>query len=78
MMFVAAAFSAILRVHPSRNPLSSPAWSLDRIAIHYRENNRRGYALISPVRREEFMTLLGQRARLEESPKGLVPIAPHD
>lgn len=56
---------AILRVYPTRNPLSAPAWSLDRLGIDWRKGGSRSLALISPARREEFLELLGDRARLE-------------
>ncbi|MDJ0868443.1 MAG: PH domain-containing protein [Myxococcota bacterium] len=39
---------AIESVRPSRNPLSAPAWSLDRLRIDYRAGAQTKYALISP------------------------------
>lgn len=64
--------TAILRVHPTRNPISSPAWSLDRLSIHYMDGRQRGYLLISPVDGDFFLTLLRERAHLVDSPRGLV------
>ncbi len=43
---------SIKKMELSNNPLSSPAASLKRIAIHY---NKWGYVLISPKNREAFM-----------------------
>lgn len=43
---------SIKKMELSNNPLSSPAASLKRIAIHY---NKWGYVLISPKNREAFI-----------------------
>ncbi len=43
---------SIRKMELSNNPLSSPAASLKRIAIHY---NKWGYVLISPKNREAFI-----------------------
>jgi len=57
----------IVEVSPSRNPLSSPALSLDRLAIKVEKNGKRRLAmLISPKDKAEFMALL------TEIDKGLV------
>lgn len=56
---------AIQRVYPTRNPLAAPAWSLDRVGIVYTRTRGRGFALVSPERRAEFLDLLMQRAGLE-------------
>lgn len=40
---------------PTRNPLSAPAWSLDRLQIDYRKNDGVQYALISPEDKTGFM-----------------------
>src|SRR5690606_295744 len=41
----------IERVYPTWNPLSAPAWSLDRLGVRYRTGGRwPSLALISPVR----------------------------
>lgn len=55
----------IIRVYPTRNPLSAPAWSLNRLGIVYTKGRSRSFALISPERRDEFLELLAARARLE-------------
>lgn len=51
---------AIREVHPTRNPLSSPALSLDRLAIRIR--GAHFPVMISPARREEFLADLLSRA----------------
>ncbi len=43
---------SIKKMEMSRNPISSPAASLKRIAIHY---NKWGYVLVSPKNRELFI-----------------------
>ena len=50
----------ITSVEPTRNPLSSPALSLDRLLIRY--GGRR--IMISPAARDEFLAELARRARL--------------
>lgn len=50
---------AIDSVTPSRNPLSSPALSLDRLLIQWGPGPRR--ILISPSRRSEFLQELSYR-----------------
>jgi len=47
------------RVRPSRNPLSSPAASLDRLSIKW--NEERKHVLISPVDKMEFMNAIDRR-----------------
>lgn len=47
--------STILQVRPSRNPLSSPAWSLDRLRIDYSKDGKVKYLLISPEERKRFI-----------------------
>lgn len=49
----------IREVKPTRNPLSSPALSLDRLEIRY---GQRGFLLISPEDRERFFRSLGLQA----------------
>ena len=46
-------------VGPSRNPLSSPAASLDRLLIKWRGGRKR--ILISPDRKADFLRQLDQR-----------------
>ncbi len=43
------------RVEPSRNPVSAPAWSLDRLRVDYRKNGRSAFVLISPQNKFAFM-----------------------
>jgi membrane protein YdbS with pleckstrin-like domain len=47
--------SSIVRVQPTRNPLSAPAWSLDRLRIDYLKNGKLRYVLISPENKETFL-----------------------
>ncbi len=54
--------SSIERVHPTRNPLSAPAWSLDRLRINYRKKGKITFALISPENKEAFLRELAQKA----------------
>ncbi len=56
-------FALIDRVCPSRNPLSSPALSLDRVRIQYR-SGLLGMILISPEPRAQFLSELTKRANL--------------
>lgn len=42
----------IYEVYPTRNPLSAPAWSLDRVRIRF--TSSRFGALISPERQDQF------------------------
>jgi len=67
----------IERVYPTWNPLSAPAWSLDRLGVRYRTGGRwHGLALISPVRQEAFLSLLAERAGLRADGTGLTRGAP--
>jgi hypothetical protein len=50
--------SSIESVKPSRNPLSSPAWSLDRLRIDYRRKDKRTFLLISPEEKSAFLNEL--------------------
>lgn len=62
---------AIREVTPTRSPLSSPALSLDRLAIRVR--GARVPVLVSPAAREEFLADLLRRApHLERRGDGLV------
>jgi Bacterial PH domain len=65
MMRRSIPFDAIFRVYPTRNPLSAPAWSLDRLGIDFRVKGQRRLALISPLARSDFLTLLQKRAGLD-------------
>jgi len=48
--------SDITRVTPSRAWWSAPALSLDRLCIEYGDGK---WTLVSPIRREEFLEVLG-------------------
>lgn len=50
----------IIEAYPSRNPLSAPAWSLDRVRLRLRTS--RFGALISPQDKHAFLTELAARA----------------
>ena len=56
-------YNSITEIQLSRNPLSAPALSLKRISIR----SDTGLTLISPIRREEFITELESR-RQNQSP----------
>lgn len=45
-------------VRPTRNPLSAPALSLDRLRIDYRKGKKAAFALISPEDRAAFLRAL--------------------
>lgn len=49
-------------VAPSRNPLASPACSLDRLDVRFRRSGRERRVLISPSDREGFLRALLERA----------------
>jgi len=51
-------YRAVESVRRSRNPLASPALSLDRLLIRSATG---GSVLVSPARREEFLEALRQR-----------------
>ena len=52
----------ILSVRPTSNPLSSPAWSLDRLEVRSRREGKDQTLLISPKHREAFLRELQARA----------------
>lgn len=47
--------ASIVEVRPTRNPLSSPAWSLDRLRVEYRKGTKTRYLLISPEDKNAFL-----------------------
>ncbi len=53
---------SILRVRPSKNPLSAPAWSLARLHITFKKNGRKSFVLISPGDRRAFLDTLQEAA----------------
>lgn len=61
----------ITEVKPTRSPLSSPALSLDRIAIRFGQGFFKS-AMISPADKQGFMDELAQRAGLVRDGDGLV------
>jgi hypothetical protein len=50
----------ITEAFPTKNPLSAPAWSLDRLRIRF--SSSRFGALISPVKKGEFLEELNSLA----------------
>ncbi|MBA3714003.1 MAG: PH domain-containing protein [Pyrinomonadaceae bacterium] len=52
--------SAIEEVRPTRNPLSAPAWSLDRLHVGYRKGGAESFVLISPEDKATFMRELAE------------------
>jgi hypothetical protein len=57
------AMSDIVEVHPTHNPLSSPALSLDRLRIQFGKGFFKG-VMISPAERHQFLDELAQLAGL--------------
>ena len=57
------ALASITEVRPTHSPLSSPALSLDRLAIKTGRGPMK-LTLISPLEREEFLGILSVRANL--------------
>lgn len=63
----------ILEVYPTRNPLSSPALSLDRLAISTGKGIFKS-VMISPEFREEFMMELAKKANLRRDSEKFVRV----
>lgn len=63
--------AAITEVRPTRNPLSSPALSLDRLEITFGEGVFK-HAMISPADKQGFLDELAARAGLRRDGDGLV------
>ncbi|GIW80748.1 MAG: hypothetical protein KatS3mg105_2555 [Gemmatales bacterium] len=60
----------IEEVFPTRNPLSAPACSLDRLRINYRKNGKLVFALVSPKDKEGFVKALAEAVpKLKVSPE---------
>jgi hypothetical protein len=55
----------IRAVYPTRNPLSSPALSLDRLHVRFGEGFFKS-VMISPAEREEFLRQLASAAALRQ------------
>jgi hypothetical protein len=69
--------AAIREVYPTHNPLSSPALSLDRLAIRTGDGPFAS-SLISPLEREEFLSTLASAAGLVRNNDRLVPPGSRD
>jgi hypothetical protein len=52
----------ITRIEPTRNPASSPAFSLDRLSIYYGLGNR---LMVSPTDKENFLATLKKRMQAQ-------------
>ena len=61
----------IVEVHPTSNPLSSPALSLDRLRVQFGQGASKAI-MISPLHRDHFLDELAQRARLKREGDRLV------
>jgi hypothetical protein len=62
---------SLVEVFPTRNPLSAPAPSLDRLQINYRgTDGETRFALISPKDKEGFVRDLARAAPRLRSPGG--------
>ena len=68
-------YHAIRRVQPTRNPLSSPALSLDRLRVES-EGSIFRTVMISPVRRDEFLDRLAARTGLQRQGDALTKPGP--
>ena len=53
--------ASIVHVEPTRNPLSSPAWSLDRLRVRWRRGARVRWIQISPEDKQAFLSELTTR-----------------
>jgi len=53
--------ASIVHVEPTRNPLSSPAWSLDRLRVRWRRSARVRWIQISPEDKQAFLSELTTR-----------------
>jgi Bacterial PH domain len=68
--------SLIIEAHPTRSPLSAPAWSLDRLQIDYQKEGGVSSMLISPEDKLRFMReLAGSGAGLEVRGERVVRIS---
>lgn len=63
----------VLEVHPTRNPLSSPALSLDRLHVKYGQSFFKA-VMISPADRDRFLNELAQKAGLKREGDRLVRV----
>jgi hypothetical protein len=66
--------AAIVSVTPTRNPLSSPACSLDRLRITHRGPRGERGLLVSPASKTGFLDALARRCpELSRTTDGLAP-----
>jgi hypothetical protein len=63
----------ISEVHPTHNPLSSPAMSLDRLHVQFGKGLF-GSVMISPANREQFLDELAEKAELKREGDRLVRV----
>ncbi len=63
--------SRVVAVEPTRNPLSSPALSLDRLHIQYGQGIFKA-VMISPKNRDQFLDELAQKTGLKRTGDRLV------
>jgi hypothetical protein len=63
-------YAEIVSVEPTRNPLSSPAMSLDRLLIRWRNRS----VMISPENKERFLTELQKRTQLKRQGQRLTTL----
>jgi hypothetical protein len=68
-------FKDIMEVHPTRNPLSSPALSLSRLHIQFGKGIFNA-VMISPTQREEFLSELAHAAELKRDGERLMKSLP--
>jgi hypothetical protein len=61
----------ILEVHPTRNPMSSPALSLDRLHVQFGPGFFKA-VMISPMDRDRFLDDLAKKAQLKREGDRLV------
>ncbi len=54
----AVPLETIEEILPTHNPLSSPALSLDRLAIHYQVQGKKRMVMISPADKEGFLRVI--------------------
>ncbi|TGK27552.1 hypothetical protein EHQ12_08620 [Leptospira gomenensis] len=66
-------YGMITGARPTKNPLSSPALSLDRIRIEYK--GKMGFFMISPIDKETFLKDLANRAIHLSYKNGVVEIS---
>ncbi|MBI5756897.1 MAG: PH domain-containing protein [Planctomycetales bacterium] len=63
----------IIEVHPTHNPLSSPALSLDRLYVKYGESWTKA-VMISPANRDRFLDELASKTGLKREGDRLVSL----